>query len=511
VRPATPHRRTAVIALGVVGLLLLAAAVADAVAPPAPPPPAEPVAQAPASAGTWFCPSVTGQGGAAALHIAAVGDQPAQVVVERYRKGAPVADKPRTVAPGSAIAVELTGEDATAPSTVRWTGGPTAVVWREFDDGRGAAAPCERAPAPKWYLTGFSTTLGSEPLVHVFNPYTTDAVVRLDFGKPDGLQTLVIADNILIRAGETATLNLRKYQPELPDLGVTVVALAGRVVAQGQLNVVPPPRTTGAAGRTMIPATPAPSETWYFANASDDKSTDSWLSVLNPGDDTAAVELRVTTPRGRAAGLLAEVSVPAGAISRIELANASLRPEFGVSVSVVNGEPVVASGFSSRPSGSTQVLTGGIGTPAAATTWALLGAGAKQLPGTISLFNPGPEATVIDIQAPGAPDTWTGIHLAPNRRTAVSLADAAADPAYLPVIVRAQSPVIAALRASTPSNAYGGWQMVGVPDTAWIGATTRPPVRHAPLISTRLTKPVTQSEDPLEGFEDLPAPSEAAS
>ena len=512
-RADTPRRRQAIIALTVVGVLLLAAAVADAVVPAPPEPPAERVAQDPASAGTWFCPSVTAEGGGASLHIAAVGEEPAQVVVERYASGAGVPDEPRTVEPGTEVVVRLGGEDATAPSTVRWTGGPTAVVWRMVGgDNRGAAAPCERSPAPTWYLTGFSTTRGSEPLVHIFNPYTTDAVVRLDFGTPDGLSTLVIADNILIGAGQTRTLNLRRYEPELPDLGVTVVALAGRVVAQGELNVVPPPRTTSAAGRTLIPATPAPSEEWYFATASDDKSTDSWLSVFNPGDDAAAVELRVTDPRGRGSSLLTEISVSPGAVTRIELANASESSDFGVSLAVVNSQPVIASRFTSRPSGSSSILTGGIGAPAASTTWALLGAGPSRLVGTVSLFNPGPEATLIDVRAPGAPDAWTGIRLGPNRRTTISLADARGNADYVPVVVQAQAPVVAALRGANAGNAFEGWQMLGVPDTAWIGSTTRPPVRHAPLLSTQLHTAVTPTEDPLEELDVLetPVPTEGA-
>jgi hypothetical protein len=507
-RADTPRRRKAIISLTVVGVLLLAAAVADAVVPPAPEPPAERIAQDPASAGTWFCPSVTKEGGAAALHIAAVGDQPAQVVVERYASGEAVPDKPRTVEPGTEVVVRLTGKDATAPSTVRWAGGPTAAVWRMFgEDERGAAAPCERAPAPTWYLTGFSTELGSEPLVHVFNPYTTDAVVRLDFGTPDGLETLSIADNILIGAGRTRTLNLRRFKPEESDLGVTVVVLSGRVVAQGELNIVPPPRITSAAGRTLLPATPEPSEEWYFATASDDKSTDSWLSVLNPGDDAAAVELRVTTPRGRGSSLLTEISVPPGAVARIELANASSSSDFGVSLAVVNSEPVVASRMTSRPGADGSILTGGLGAPAASPTWALLGAGSSRLVGTISLFNAGAEATLIDVRTPGAPATWSGIRLGPNRRTTLSLADVRGGEAYLPVVVQAQAPIAAALRGANANNAFEGWQMMGVPDTAWIGSTTRPQVRHAPLLSTQLHTAAPPTEDPLAGLGDVEAPA----
>ena len=260
----------------------------------------------------------------------------------------------------------------------------------------------------------------------------------------------------------------------------------------------------------MIPASPATSEEWYFATASDDKTTDSWLSVLNPGDDAAAVELRVTTPRGRGSSLLTEISVPPGAVARVELANASLRSHFGVSLAVVNGEPVVASRFTSRPSGSSHILTGGLGAPATATTWALLGAGPSRLVGWVSLFNPGPETTTIDVHTPGAPETWTGIRLGPNRRTSVALADAGGDLASLPVVVRAQAPVVAALRGVNADLAYAGWQMVGVPDAAWIGATTRPPVRHAPLLSTHLTTAAMPTEDPLAGLDDFESPAPSA-
>ena len=492
-----PGRGRALSVLGVLAVILLLAGAADIVAAPAPPAPPPPVEQPAAQAGSWYCPAVAGDGERATLTIAAVGEEAAQVVVGRYGQGRAVQDAPRTVAAGTAITVPLTDKDATAPSTVRWTGGPAVTTWR-VDGDRTASAPCESAPSERWMIAGFNSVRGSVPTLHLFNPFTADAVVRLVFATPDGPKPLALTENVLVAAGGTTSINLRRYQPEVPDLGVVIDVLAGRVIAQGEQRVDPPGQSQGSSGRLLLAAAPAPSDSWAFDYAADGDGSESWLTVLNPNDGPAAVEIRVSTPSQEVATMVGEVSVPPGGLSRIELAGVSRLPGFGVTVNVVNNEPVVVTRHSALQINGRSVVAGGLGGSALSQRWALVGAGANRRNGMVSLFNPGPEVATVDVLAEGAPPEWSGVTLDPNTRFILDLADAGADRDAIPVRVSSDVPIVAGLRSTAAEGpALRLWLAVGVPESAWIGPPTRPAVRRNEALSTHVGKAPAEEDDPL--------------
>ena len=505
--PPPAGRGRALTVLGVLAVVLLLAGAADIVAAPAPPTPPPPVEQPPAQAGTWYCPSVAGEGERATLTIAAVGDEASQVVVGRYGQGRAVHDAPRTLEPGADVTVQLTGEDAAAPATVRWTGGPAVTTWR-VDGDRTASAPCEPAPSERWMIAGFNSVRGSVPTLHLFNPFTADAVVRLVFATAEGAQPLALTENVLIAAGGTTSINLRRYQPEVPDLGVVIDVLAGRVIAQGEQRVDPPGQTEGSSGRLLLAAAPAPSDSWYFDYAADGDGTESWLSVLNPNDAPAAVEIRVSTPSQEVATIVGEVSVPPGALSRIELAGVSTQPGFGVSVKVVNDEPVVVTSQTALQTSGRSVVAGGLGAPALSTDWALVGAGANRRNGLISLFNPGPDVATVDAVRPGSPPGWAGVTLEPNTRRILDLADAGEDLDSIPVRVTADVPIVAGLRSTAAQGAaLRLWLGIGVPESEWIGPGARPPVQRNEALSTHVGQAPPAQDEELEPLPPTEAPS----
>ena len=497
-----PGGRRAMLVLAVITVLLVAATAADLLAAPAAPPPEEPIAQPPASAGTWYCPAVAGEDEQVIITVASVGDQPSQIVLERYAEGAAVADEPRTVEPGGQALITLDDADARAPVTVRWAGGPVVVHWR-VDGDRTATAPCETAPAERWIATGFNTTLGSRSTMHLFNPFTADAVVRLTFATPEGPVRLVLTDNLLVESGTTRSLNLGRFQPEITDLGVIVEVLTGRVVAQGELTVDPPQGASGGSGRLLLPAASQTSQGWSVAYAADGEGTESWLSVLNPGDREAAVEVRVSAPSDEGTGLIGEVSVPAGGVARVELAGASINPEFGVSLNVVNDEPVVVSRLISLQTAGREAVTGGLAAPELSTQWALAGGGAGERTGLVSVYNPSAEEATVTIAADGAPAEWANITLGPNARTKVLLSDADAEAAFLPVTVSSDVPVVADLRSTSAGERLRLWVNAGIRAEQWIGPLTRPAVEYDPALSTRRVEPRPEpGEDVPVEFQD---------
>lgn len=492
---ATPaaHSR-ALLVMAAAGALVLVAFVADLLAWPATPGTPDPVPQGTADSGAWYCPVTAGEDEPAVLAVAAVGDEPSTVTVVRYPEQRSEADEPVTIQPGEEHTVRLEGAASRTPLSVRWEGGPAVATWR-IATGDEAAAPCEPGPAEKWYLAGLDTAGGARSVVHLFNAFAVDAVARVTYATPEGHVRLVRTEHVFVGARSSVQLDLGTYQPEQPDLGATIEVLTGRLVAQGELVLDPPGEEGGPTGRALVPASSQAVEEWSFGYARIDESSSSWLSVVNPGQREAAVEVRVSSPTPEAG--VQEHSVPAGGILRIDLAELSEEPEFGVSATSVNDVPIIAHRVVSLAQGDrpgVAVSRGGQAT----NEWALVGAGAGDRRGRVNVYNPGAEPVRIDVITSGEdPPEWRGAEIPANGWFTLSLADAYPDRPTIPVVVRASGPVVAELRSHHESGALRLWSSVGVPAAAWTGSPTRPAVRRDPSLSTR----------PLdEGAPGLPTP-----
>lgn len=466
-----------------VAVLAALALVADALLP-AEADPVAPLAQEPPVAGTWYCPGSVGPEEAATLSVAAVGERPSIVTVERYPDGAPVADPPVQLTPGDQYDVALPAGHATTPLRVRWLGGPAVASWR-LEGGDAASANCAPAPAPLWHVTGLDTAGGARSFLHLFNAFSVDAVARIVFATPDGAVPLILTENVLVPAGRTLRLPLSDYQPEQPDLGATVEVLSGRLVSMGEV--------IDGNGRALVEGDPEPALEHAFAFGKSDAGTSSWLSVLNPGTEPAAIDVRVSDPRPDAPGL-GEMTVPGGGILRIDLAELSAQSDFGVALSSVNEQPVVvARGTAVRTGSGRRGLALSV-SEAASRFWALPGAGTVARQARVNLYNPGTEQVTVDVStAGGGPPEWSQILLGPNERASVQLEDFAADAASLAAVVTASAPVTAELRLVDAAGTLRLWTATGVPERAWTGPPRGPAARRDPSLSSR-PLPVTDPD-----------------
>jgi Family of unknown function (DUF5719) len=485
-RTVGPAPRCSITALALAAALLVGAGVIELAAPPTDEPIVLPQLQTPAVEGMWYCPVTADPGETAMLSVAATGSTPAWVGVEHYRDGVPRPGPLGRVDPGQQLDVPLDGDLAQQPAAVRWEGGPAVVTWRRQD----AALPCTAVPSDRWYLTGFDTVGDSRSLLHLFNPFSEDAVARVTYATPDGPVALSLTDDLVVEGGAVLRLDLREYQPEIADLAVTVEVLIGRLVAAGEVVLDPPGDARGPTGRALLPAAGEPSRDWTFPFARVDDRTSSWLSLMNPSNRAAAVEVRVS--EARTAGIPAEVSVAAGGVEHLDLAELSSKPEFAVAVRSVNHVPLLASRFiATRDAQDRPAVAASLGASAPGSTWALVGGGAGERAGTVGVFNPGGKAAVVSLAAEGAPASWSSLKLPPNSLVTVELADAGSARRGVPVVVRADRPVVAELRSSGPGPEF--WTTVGVPEGAWSGPRSRTAVRWDPGVSRIPALPPTDA------------------
>ncbi|HUH06490.1 MAG TPA: DUF5719 family protein [Egibacteraceae bacterium] len=475
-------------ALLVMGVLIAAASLGELWLTPPSPAVAGPVPQAVPESGVWYCPGAAIGAGTAAVTVAAIGEEPAEITVTRY--GAPAGDEPAasdhapssdesgeqlTVSPGEQAEVVLEGPDASAAVAVHWRGGPAVATWR-VQGVPTSRAICQPASSQTWVMTGFDTAAHSRSHLRLFNPFSEDAVVSISFGTQDGLEQMRISESVPVPAGSVTTLDLNEYQPEREDLAALVTVRAGRVVAQGLLAPAPIPEGQLPHGLVALTAAGGPSNEWSFAFAAAAPGQSSWLSVFNPSERDADVEVQVSDPLPEGSALLDERSIPAGTVLRIPLSEVSATPQFGVSLQVLNDAPVVVTRFASLESGS---VGASLGAAAAADSWTVTGAVASAL----SIYNPSGETVTATVAVRGAPQEWSAIRLLANQRIWIDLAEAGGDWEY-PVIVDADRPVVAGMHAGPAEIDSAMWVLEGIPGPMWAGSGLRPSVRRDPLLAT---------------------------
>jgi hypothetical protein len=479
------RKRVALLLLVVVAVLVSAAIAVELTVEAPLTPAAEPVAVEPPTSGTWYCPVTAGDEETAVVSVVAASTEASTVTLVRYRDEGIAVEEAVEIPEGGTHEVVIDPGESRFPLLVRWTGGPVVTAWRV--EGRDTAGGrCESAPAPVWYLPGFETTAQSQSRLHLFNPFGVDAVARVTFGTPTGRVALVLTDNVLVPAGQRVVLDLNEYEPEQPDLAVTAEVLTGRLVVQGTVDLRPTVNQPGPTGRDVIRGSPAPALDWAFAFARADETSSSWLSVFNPGDREAAVEVRVANPLPDGPALLGEMSVPSGGVVRVDLAESSSSPEFGVRVQSVNETPVVVTRM-------TTVRTGAGAEGAAAALgeepderWALAGAGGADRMSRLALYNPGAEAVTASVDAgAGTPGEWGAIVLQPNEHVSLELAEVAEQQVSIPLRVAADGPIVADVRTQSAGENLRFWTAGGVPSSTWEGPGVRPAVRRDGRLSTR--------------------------
>lgn len=469
-------------ALALMVLLVVAAAVVE-VGVPAVAVRAAPVAIDPPSSGTWHCPVTAAAEETAVVSVTAATEEESTVTLVRYPEGVATPDEPVRVTPNAPIEVTLGEGAAATPVSLRWNGGPVVTSWR-VEGPDTAGAPCAPDSSPRWHITGFDTSAQSASRLHLFNPFGVAAVAEVTFGTPTGAVALVLTDNITVQPGTSVPVNLNEFEPEQPDLAVSVEVLTGRLVAQGSVAFAPTENQPGPTGKVVLQATGQPAESSFFPEASSGDGSTSWLSVYNPGEREAAVELRVSDALPESPVLLGETSVPAGGVARIEVAEASSATSFGVSVLGVNGVPVVATRLTWIATDAGEGVAAALGGQPFE-TWAAAGGGAADRATSLALYNPTGEAVTVDVGAGDqTPTDWRGVVLEPNERVMLPLAEVGNLPA-IGVRVRADGPMVAGLTSSSTGENLRYWSAGAVPGSVWEGEASRPTLRRDPFLSTQ--------------------------
>jgi hypothetical protein len=332
-------------------------------------------------------------------------------------------------------------------------------------------------------VSGANTVVGSNARLHLFNPFETDAIVRVAFATPEGRQDMVSSENLPVPAREVVTVDLNELQPEQPDLGVIVEVDAGRVIATGLQSFgqpdLPDVELEGAEvpadpsapeGRTMLHAMPSDATSAGFAYAASGENTTSWIAVVNPNTRPSRLSVAASDQiTGEA--VTQEVVVGPESSDRIELDSLSSSPNFGVSLTSTNDVGFVAHGFMAL-TGDDPAVSSFAGVDEADPIGVAATAPAGSAP-ELALYNPGTGPATASIRVGGTvPDDWSALELDPGEMQLLAFAEAGVDDGGAPVVVTADQPLHGMLRLATDDErAVGLLTLPLVPANTWMGSS----------------------------------------
>lgn len=445
----------------------------------------------------WFCPGQSAGDDTTAdgtLVVANAGQGPAVGRVELVSDDGETASLDIEVAPDTTERIALSDhvEADWVAATVELDAGAVAVE-REVvgADGR-AVAPCHTRSSDVWHLASGSTTRDAQMLIAVYNPNPDSATVDMSFAtdagarRPNDLQGLPVAARSLLIVDVTPIVTIRA------DIAATVTARRGRVVVDriqtfdgrgaSTTDEDAAAETYRPKGITVTPATPTPRPVWVFPAGVRSPGVHETISVFNPGETQATVEIDVALNDPRRNGRLDPfpLVVPPGELETFEVDEADAIPEgvtHSLTVRVTDGSPVVAE-RRLVAAGDTVTYTDvatSTGSPLAAPAWIF--ASGRRDPeveiGRIVVVNPGDEEVAVEVTALDGgerrPVPGGRLTLAAGARVELDLAELDGD--LLSLLVEADGPVVAERRLISrptggeddPEPGVGASTAIGVP------------------------------------------------
>lgn len=314
------------------------------------------------------------------------------------------------------------------------------------------AARCPRAVSDRWYFPQGSTKLGYDERILIRNPFADEAVVAVKLYTSAGVIERANLNRIAVPAGEARFIRLNDFVTPKTELGASVVAERGRVVAWRALFAAPEDRP---AGMQFDLGATGPALEWFMPEGAIATGTEEELSLINPNSREAILTVSLATAtRPIQPPKLVEVRVAPESLRTIALSGVTVpgRPnqEVGsaaVIVTSTNGVGVVAE-RTVWYAGARTGVTSEIGATAAATEW-IVGPAATGAPDdSVVILNPNAERATVSVvllaQDGGVirPRSLQGLRIKAMTRRRVVLEDLTGGQT-MAVVVTSDVPVVA--------------------------------------------------------------------
>lgn len=323
--------------------------VADADAVAALPPVASDLA---VTSSAWYCPGVPlgGKGydgpdhGGEAI-VANPTDDELTGIVTRYVDGSTPQTNPITVAPRDKVSIDLDeGVDGRYVSAlieltgVNGAGGAMVEQRADFPAGESYQS-CGNAPSDAWFFAdGFTASDSAEDLV-LTNPLVDATVINVRFVTKDGERAPSSLQGYVLPPQSLTVIKIAEQGARGEELvGVEIRAQSGAFVAARAQHYL----GTGRLGYSLKLGAPAAHTDWWVVTGNYAGKPAEQIDVFNPGENDALVSVLFSGSDAVTAQPLSLV-VPSHRVVSVSMANVAGLPEseFVVSLSVLEGDPVV--------------------------------------------------------------------------------------------------------------------------------------------------------------------------
>ena len=339
---------------------------------PAHPDPINPTIDADGSlSSVWFCPVGSGSAEGIGLHTLALsntGDTAAVATVNLLNGDGAGPSARIDLPPRSSETLEVSELDSSnlVGAVVEIVGGEGAVGHSVATNRGITQAPCGTQTSDSWYFADGTTTLDSSQFIVLLNPFSQDVVFDVEFQTPTRTRVPSELQAAVVPGRSVRLINVGDYVSREPNVATTITAVQGRLAVErlqffdGQL---------GPEGVALSAASISPRLTWYLPAGRVHEGGDQRVTLFNPNDTTAEIDLEfdLADPSERSSyGLVPiEITVTAGRLAVIDLveeltrAGYPLPAEVGVTLRSTNGVGVVAERWQVTPKLDTSLIGAG--------------------------------------------------------------------------------------------------------------------------------------------------------
>ena len=430
---------------------------------------------------TWYCAEGTGAPGGRAdetILVANVGAGSARADVTVMPAGQEPVSQRVSVAPGEQVRVPVSsvlpaseqidaaGLIVGAGVVVEVFGGRSVVEHAITGNADVAVGPCARQAGRDWYFASGTTERGAEEHAALFNPFADDAIVELTFATDAGFVAPPDLQSVIVPRRSRVTVPVGNFVRRQAQVALRVRVVTGRIVAERSLTFTPENETR--QGLTLSLGATSPASSWSLPGvvAPGDGAAH---SVLVANFEPAATEVEITPRFEDGTDADAQrLPVRGRSVGVVDLASlgASGAP-FAVDVRTTRSSGVVVEELAwwAPPAGGPASATT-TASPVRATNWVFsTGALTSESGAAVSVLNPGPTGTTVDLLAYPAggaeqPARVRRLALRAGRQARFDLAELGLAPDQV-VTVRAGAPVVAVRLALGPEGAS---LALGVPD-----------------------------------------------
>ena len=217
--------------------------------------------------------------------------------------------------------------------------------------------PCASEASSSWYFAGGSTTRDTRHYVALLNPFANDVVFTATFQTPTRTRQPSGLESRTVPAQSVLVIDVGEFVAREPVVATTIETVAGGQLVVERLIVVD--GALGPIGAALESGVAGAEQSWVMPAGRIHEGGDHVLTVLNPTDSVAEVDVRLdpldAVDRALFGLVPIELTVQPGRLATLDLRSIAdefalvLPYDIGLTVTAANGVPIVAHRWQAQP------------------------------------------------------------------------------------------------------------------------------------------------------------------